>query len=385
MSPSPRQSPRAPAAPEARPSLALPAVILVLALAGVAVAADLWVIHHEVHAGATSVFCDFTAHVSCTDVARSPYSTLLGVPLAAFGLLSYLAVAALSASAFLPRRAGPSFPGGLLTLLTGLMSLLAVGLALVSELLIHAVCIMCSASWIISFALLALSIALSRRAGGLLAALRADLSAIRTRPRPFAAGLAALVLAAAGLLIASAVAKAQPVGNKPGVPPVVTLPIGPPGSLVVYEYSDYLCPFCARVHSEEKAILARRPDLRIVKRQFPLDASCNQRLTRTVHEGSCDLARGGICAEKQGRFEAYEDAAFASQDTKPDVEALAAQCGLDGAAFKACLDSPDTESRLKADIKDGMAAGVSGTPSFQYQGKLLKGGLPPELGGTPAK
>jgi protein-disulfide isomerase len=259
------------------------------------------------------------------------------------------------------------------------MSLLAVGLALVSELLIHSLCIMCSASWAISFALLGISIALTRRTGGLPAAVRADLAAVAARPFPIAAGVVVLVVVAAGLVVANAVAPAP--AARPSVPGKVPVSIGPPGSVVVYEYSDYLCPFCARVHKAEKGIASRRPDVRIVKRHFPLDASCNPRLKRTVHEGSCDLARGAICAEKLGRFEAYEDAAFASQEANPGVEALAAQCGLDLSAFQACLSSPETEMRLKEDIHEGIAAGVAGTPSYQYQGKLLKGTLPPELGG----
>jgi uncharacterized membrane protein len=384
--PSPR--PRAPAAPPVRkgaPSRALPVAVLVLALAGVAVAADLWSVHRQVHAGAGAVFCDFNEHVSCSDVARSPWSLLLGVPLAAWGMLAYLGVAALAASALRRRPAAPAWPAGLLVLGSGLMTAGAAGLALVSRLVIHSFCVMCAASWAISAALLVLSLVLARRAGGAGAALRADLRAARARPGPLAAGLVVLAAAAAALVATRAFAPEPPPPppRRPALPVPVEIPIGPPGSLLVYEYSDYLCPFCARVHGDEKAALARRPDLKIVRRHFPLDATCNPRLKRSVHEGACDLARGGICAERQGRFEAFDDAAFAAQESKPGVEALASQSGLDLAAFKACLASPETEQQLAADIQSAIAAGVSGTPTYQFQGRLIGTHLPPELGGPP--
>ena len=383
----PRPNPRAPAAPSVRkgaPSRALPVAILLLALVGVAIAADLWAVHRQVHAGAGSVFCDFNEQMSCSDVARSPWSVLLGVPLAAWGMLAYLTVAALAASALLRRKAGSTWPAGFLASISGLMTLAAVGLALVSELVIHTLCVMCAASWAISVVLLVLSILLARRAGGLGAAVRADLRAVRARPFPVAAGLVLLVGAGAALVVTSAAAPAPPPPTRrPTLPVPASIPIGPPGSLLVYEYSDYLCPYCARVHGEEKASLARRPDLKIVRRHFPLDATCNPRLKRSVHEGACDLARGGICAEKQGRFEAYDDAAFAAQESRPGVEALASQSGLDLAAFKACLASPDTERQLAADIQSAIAAGISGTPTYQYQGRLIGTRLPPELGGPP--
>lgn len=372
MPTSPRSDPRAP--PGAAPSTAvpasrvIPATLLILALGGLAVAGDLWLIHVRAHSGGGAAFCDISARVSCTNVARSSWAAFLGVPTAAWGALAYLAVAGLALSALGRRRPGSTWPGGLLLILTGLMSAGAVFLAGVSELVLHTFCYMCAVSWGISFALLAVSVVLVRRAGGFGPALRADLEVVRERPAASAAGAAVLVALGLGLLFSPAVATA-PVRVPP--PARSVIPAGAPGSLVVYEYSDYLCPFCARMHLKEKSIAAARPDVRLVRRFFPLDATCNPAVKTTVHEGACDLARGGICAEKQGRFEAYDDAAFASQATRPGPEELAAQIGLDAAAFRACMTSPETEQRLRADVQGGIDVKLEGTPSFLVQGKLV--------------
>lgn len=370
---------------EAPASRGLLAALIVLALGGLAVAADLWLIHVRAHSGGAAAFCDVSERVSCTGVARSSWAVFLGVPQAAWGALSYLVVAGLALSALLRRRPRSTWPAGLLLVVTGFMSAWAVLLAAVSELVIRTFCYMCSISWGISFALLALSAVLVRRAGGVRAAWRADVETLRGQPA--ASGGAAAVLAVLGLALlfthglSPAAAPAAPLPARSVIAP------GPPGSLVIYEYSDYLCPYCASMHAKEKTIAARRPDVRLVRRFFPLDATCNPAVHSTVHEGACDLARGGICAEKQGRFEAYDDAAFASQATHPGPEDLAAQLGLDPAAFRACLSAPETQQRLAADAQSGLRDGVRGTPSFLVQGKLESAerflqllGLPPEVG-----
>ncbi len=372
MPPSPRSQPGvAPAPPPgaAAPApWAIPVALLVLALGGLAVAVDLWLIHLRAHAGGGSAFCDVSERVSCTNVARSAWAVFLGVPQAAWGALCYLLVAGLAVSALVRRRPGSTWPAGVLLVVTAFMSAWAVFLAGISELVIHTFCYMCSISWGISFALLALSAVLARRAGGPAEALRADLQALRERPAAGVTGGA--ILAALGLVLLFTHGFTPPA--RVGTPSAQgVIPVGAPGSLVVYEYSDYLCPFCASMHQKEKAIAARRPDVRLVRRFFPLDATCNPGVQRTVHEGACDLARGGICAEKQGRFEAYDDAAFAGQATHPAPEELAAQVGLDAGAFRACLSAPDTQQRLAEDAQSGKQLGVHYTPAFLIQGKVV--------------
>lgn len=377
----PRTSEAAPA------SRALPAVLLVLALAGIGVAIDLWSIHGQAKAGGTA-FCDISATVSCSDVARSKYAVFLGVPIAAWGALVYLAIAGLAASALSRRRPSASWPGGLLFVLTGFMTLGAVVLAAISHLVLDRFCIMCAVSWAISLALFLLTIPLVRSAGGVGAALRADRAALAARSGPAWGATGALAALAVALLAFYARASSGPAesaagANAPKLPPLAiqVIPQGPPGSLVIYEYSDYLCPYCSVMHREERSIMARRPDVRFVRRHYPLDNTCNPQLPQQVHAGSCALARGGICAEKMGRFDAYDDLAFAQQAQRPTPESVAQQIGLDPAAFRDCMASPETEQRLAADIEAAGRAGVNFTPALEVQGKIYSADtLPAVLG-----
>lgn len=45
--------------------------------------------------------------------------------------------------------------------------------------------------------------------------------------------------------------------------------------------------------------------------------------------------------------------------------------GLDLAAYDASVADPATQDRIKLDIADGKALGVSGTPTFFLEGKML--------------
>ena len=59
-----------------------------------------------------------------------------------------------------------------------------------------------------------------------------------------------------------------------------------------------------------------------------------------------------------------------------DLKQYAADVGLDAARFTACLDSHKYAPLIDADIKAGNDAGVSGTPAFFINGRLLSGAQP---------
>ena len=52
--------------------------------------------------------------------------------------------------------------------------------------------------------------------------------------------------------------------------------------------------------------------------------------------------------------------------------------GLDKAKFDDCFDNKKTQAGVKADIAEGQSVGVTGTPSFVINGRLLVGAQPYE-------
>ena len=72
------------------------------------------------------------------------------------------------------------------------------------------------------------------------------------------------------------------------------------------------------------------------------------------------------------------DLIFASQNewsgNPKSVDALkriAAEAGLDSAAFDACLDEGRYEAVVSADLAEGGGLGISGTPTFFINGQRL--------------
>jgi protein-disulfide isomerase len=352
------------------------AVALAASVAGLALALVLARIHAQAHAGISS-FCTISETVNCDRVATSPFSVLLGLPVAVWGALWYGLAAALAAWGLAARRPHAAWPAGLLLVVGAVAVLASVALAIVSKVVIGAWCLLCAASWLASAALLAAAVRAVRPVGAG-AALRADLRVLAARAGATAAVVA---VALAGVAVAAAAyprywerSRAAPAGD--GAP--IVAPAGG-GPVTVVVYSDYLCPYCARAHAQLRALLAGRGDVRLVHRQFPLDADCNPAVKRTIHPGACALARAGICAEAQGRLAEMDDALFAAQGQGTSPAELARRVGLDVPAFEACLAAPGTQGRLAEDIGAALQAGVKATPSYVIAGRVYSGEFPAQL------
>jgi protein-disulfide isomerase len=215
---------------------------------------------------------------------------------------------------------------------------------------------------------------------GVAASLRADLALLRRRlPRTVA------VLVAGGACVAL-VAAAYPRYWEHAAPKRVAqatpaLPAAAPrsgGPTVVVEFSDYECPFCALAHEETNALLAARPDVKLVRKNFPLDSACNPVMKRPMHPSACLLAAAAVCAEDQGKLEPMSDALFRNQKQKLPLESIAQGVGLDLPAFRECLRAPSTERRIQQDIAAGMAVGIKATPTYVVNGVTLSGKLTAE-------
>jgi protein-disulfide isomerase/uncharacterized membrane protein len=144
----------------------------------------------------------------------------------------------------------------------------------------------------------------------------------------------------------------------------------------VVEFSDFLCPFCRNLAGAFGGFMPQSQGrVAIFFKNYPLDQDCNPVMTRTVHEGACELALGGICAEEQGKFWPYHDRIFAQPPANPtneDVVRLATEAGLDGNAMRQCLSSPGARAKLDRDVAEGRRLEVNATPTVFVNGKRLE-------------
>lgn len=139
--------------------------------------------------------------------------------------------------------------------------------------------------------------------------------------------------------------------------------------ITIIEFSDFECPFCSRVNPAlEEAMSTYGDQVRVVFRQFPLN----------IHPRAQKAAEASLCAHDQGKFWQLHDLMFADQRKLEvaDLKAKAASLGVDQAKFDSCLDSGKYASKVAADLRDGQAAGVTGTPALFVNGRFINGAVP---------
>lgn len=150
-------------------------------------------------------------------------------------------------------------------------------------------------------------------------------------------------------------------------------PIGPSrgnavAPVVIVEFADFECRYCATAHETVKDVLGAYGDkVRLVFRHYPL----------SFHLKAPKAAQASICADEQGKFWEMHDSLFESQALEIDALRLQAQrVGLDSSKFESCLQSGRAQEVLERDIAAGQKAGVSGTPAFFVNGLMLTGAQP---------
>lgn len=145
----------------------------------------------------------------------------------------------------------------------------------------------------------------------------------------------------------------------------------PDAAVTIIEFSDYQCPYCQAAEPTVKQVLEKYKDkVRLGFRDLPL---------RQLHPQAQQAAEASRCAGEQGKFWEYHDLLFVNQQLDPaSLTSHATKAGLDVDRFEGCLKSEKYKPMIENDLQTGMKAGVTGTPAFFINGKLISGSQPLE-------
>ena len=136
------------------------------------------------------------------------------------------------------------------------------------------------------------------------------------------------------------------------------------------EFLDFECPSCAGAYPAVEQLREEYGDrVRFVVRYFPIPSHANAEASAVAAEA----------AAQQGRFEEMYHALFQTQSRWANLGApqpgvfreIAATIGLDLTAYDAAVADPATLERVLGDQADGIDAGVTGTPSFFLDDRLV--------------
>jgi protein-disulfide isomerase len=178
-----------------------------------------------------------------------------------------------------------------------------------------------------------------------------------------------LLLAALGAPLLWAAAWAA---ESPSLNTDPSLARGPADAVVtIVEFSDYQCPSCKRAqHALGQAMKEFEGKVRLVHKDFPVP----------THKGALPAALAARCAAAQGVFWEYHDLLYLAVPdfSREDLVRYAGRLSLDRESFTTCLDTRQFRKEVEADMIEGRALKLRGTPTFLVNGKPLVGAQPIE-------
>lgn len=139
--------------------------------------------------------------------------------------------------------------------------------------------------------------------------------------------------------------------------------------ITIVEWSDFQCPFCARVTPTLGQVEKEYGDkVRLVFKHMPLP----------MHPNAPGAHAAAEAAHRQGRFWEMHDRIFAApnQLSSEQYVVYATELGLDLDQFKTDSSSAEVQARIAADVDQAAQVGVTGTPAFFINGRFLSGAQP---------
>lgn len=361
-------------------------VIWFLALAGFGVSIELTRIYYESFRNVDfTPFCAINQQVNCVSVALSKYSSILGVPISGFGMATYFLM--LVVIPFRLRTRVRIFANleNYLALLAVWSMGMTIYLASVSTFILKTLCLWCTALYALNLAFFILIWLALDPFTRLVEQFKQDFELLRTDPRALGVLLGAVILAMVLFVVQlnryygkNSARVSVPDQGRTGVDLSVNKDpvLGPAQAPVtIIEFSDFQCPFCREMHFVLKEMRNKfGPRIRVVYKNFPLDAQCNPALKSSLHPNSCELAFAAECAYQEGCFEGFYDKLIESGAYgQGALMQMAIDCGMDPNRFQACMAGDSPKKAVAKDIDDAVKIGIKGTPMLVINGRIIQG------------
>lgn len=151
----------------------------------------------------------------------------------------------------------------------------------------------------------------------------------------------------------------------------------PSAPVVMIDFSDFGCPYCAQFTRETFPVIEREyiRTGKVFFKYVPFLVG--------MFPHAAEAARAAECAGEQGRFWEAADEVYAAQrewkqsaDPRAALAAAVRSAGADASEFARCYDDRHTDVRTGRATDAANALGVRVTPSFVIDGRPIEGALP---------
>jgi len=139
--------------------------------------------------------------------------------------------------------------------------------------------------------------------------------------------------------------------------------------VTIVEFSEFQCPFCARVGPTLKQLEDAFPgQVRFAWKHQPL----------AFHPNAMPAALAAEAAREQGKFWPFHDLAFQNQQALSPEKYLewAGQIGADVSRFKASIEKQAGKARIDEDMALGSQVGANATPTMFVNCRKVVGAIP---------
>lgn len=140
--------------------------------------------------------------------------------------------------------------------------------------------------------------------------------------------------------------------------------------LTLIVFSDFQCDACQTIATSLDVVLKTYPnDVRLVWKDMP---------NESLHAFATPAAIAAHCADRQGAFWAYHDELFVKQSylSESQFTQIASTRGLNMDTFQSCYDARDTLPIVTKDYEEGLALGITSTPTLWVGDQILVGAIP---------
>lgn len=348
--------------------------------------------------------CNLSAKFDCDAVSASSYATVLGMPLAVWGLAFNLVLFGLIFLGWLEWTANPERLKRWALFLAGTSVVASVVMASISLFKLQSFCLFCIALYVLSFIIFWAYLSVPKERP-FFQHLKFDIPAILSGDWSILAAFAAIPIIAylghqgfmqnmnsssTGGSIDAQVEQLvnESIGEWEAAPKQdfvakPTLTMGAPAdkaALTLVEFADFRCGHCKHASYTLDAFVRSHPDVRFEFYSFPLDGACNEKIEQSSGL-SCRLAETVYCADREGKGWEMHHALYAAQDQVNQTSAVSdldvilskevSQLGLNWQTLQTCIQDSATVDAIKAQAKQGGLVNVEGTPTIFANGRQL--------------
>ena len=391
-------------------------IMLLLSFAGAILSGILLYQHYYPEMELGYLSCGKGFSNPCIAVGQSPYASILGIPLAAFGIFYFtlitfiMLIADYAEDYYYHIFMGMIFP----IVIAGTVSDIVLGILMIK---IGEICTLCLWTYIINILLVVFLFLYLRRISDrkrLIEIIKdfikpetPDRKAVLSLFIVFVFFLAFSVFSGSNILKAKAATSKAPKnqitklveGFYSQEPEKINFPetamrLGNPEAKVkIYAFTDFLCSACYKFYQLEKYILAKHKNrVEIIYYHYPLDASCNRHMDDSVYAGSCIASKSIYAASAAGFFSeyfyihfsgypGYKDG-FTMDNVKMNLDMAIEESGTGEPSktkFDEAMKSQAAMDQIKMHIEFAENLKIEATPTVYIGGRKIVGVPPKEF------